>query len=280
MNTELTPSPDKPKNKLMNRRVLLGLAAAAGLEFATSRASYAKQSEESALDDIQDPFEDATPDGQHDSSGTATPEQDPSAPSPLGTAETFRSIAHEEDDEALLQAFQISKEEAGTPSDFAQALAGRLEDWITAGCTPSEAADFSDEPLGDYQAYVDDTYSVVAATALGGDAAMMETDGDIRKSELYRQVTDLKNRVLEQYIETIRSGKAADMAVTMEALSEEMTAQDAHNHLFYLTVNLEYSSTQDEAEPVVMQASLNLELHVAGPNYQLILVDGEFEPSE
>ena len=280
MNNQPSFSPDKLTNKPISRRVLLGLVAAAGLEFATSQALHAKQPEEPALDDIQDPFEGATPDGQYDTLDTPTPEQDPSAPSPLGSAETFRAIAHEGGDEALLQAFQISKEEAGTPSDFAKALAGRLEDWITAGCTPSEAADFTGEPLSDYQAYVDDMYGVVAATALGGDAAMTETDGDIRKSELYRQVTDLKNKVLEQYMETIRSGEAADMAVTMEALSEEMTAQDAHNHLFYMTVNLEYSNTRDEADPVVMQASFNLELHVAGPNYQLILVDGEFEPTE
>ena len=257
MNTYPETTPEKSHQ--LNRRLLLkGLAAATGIAVAlgSERDARVHASEESP----------------------ATPEQEQPVSQSLGNAEKFYRIASEGTPDELLQAFQITKNEAATPDDFARELAERIQDWVTAGCTPTELSQF--ESPEEFQAYANETYGMVAATALGGDAAMEETNGDIASSELYKQITDLKNQVLARYKEMMLDGGTIHAGVTMEALHQEMTDQIAEKHLFRMTVDLRYSSDIDTDEPFIMEASLDLALHMSGPNYQLRLLGGQFLPVE
>lgn len=151
-------------------------------------------------------------------------------------------------------------------------FANKVQDWVTAGCTRTEANGFSTSE--DYQAFVNETYGTAAAEGLGGDYAMQQTNGEITTSDLYQQITELKNQVTAKYMEMIHSGDTVNLDVSVENLSERITGQNAGEYIFIMDIELEFTAADIDPQ----KATLNLELHVAGENYEIILVDGSFSP--
>ena len=218
-----------------------------------------------------EPFPELTPVDYVDPEQTTEAETSYAESKPLGNAEFLRKIAEDEGEAKLAEFFQITKEEAPTPSAFALVLSERIRDWISGGCTPEEAGQYTPESIADYVAEMGDKYGVAAATGLGKPAP----DGDIRHTALFQKINTLHAQVLTYYMNLIHEGAADTAVIIDELLSHEMTGQDPYNNLFEMAVELQYTITSDDAEPLVMSGMLNLDMHTASPTYELILDDNQ-----
>lgn len=195
--------------------------------------------------------------------------------SPLGDAEALRQLAENEGEQALIDSFRISKEQAGTPSAFAETFARQVGRWITAGCTPEELAGHTAETLTDYQAEMRDKYGVAAATGLGGEAGLASSqDGTVQSTALFESISALHDQVLEHYMNIARSGYRGPTSFMAEVASPpQMGTPDPYNHRYPLQMELRFAVTNEEVEPIVSAGEFNVVLYTSGQNYEIELND-------
>jgi len=273
-----TNSVDSEPRDSMSRRRLLKALAGAGLAsvgvFSLNKLRV--EDEDNSIEQTpKGPFELET--SVPSTEVSLTPELDNSEPLALGNAESLQAIAETETEEALVLAFQITKEEAPTPSALGALVATRVQDWVTAGCTPEKASQHTPETLTDYQDEMSEIFGTAAASGLGGEAGLKSSpDANIRSTALFQKINIVHGQVLEHYLKMTRSGAANSAKVAVEVLNQPegaMYQSNASESLFHMVYDLRITITSDQTEPFIIEGSLNIALHTKKPVYELVLDD-------
>lgn len=182
-----------------------------------------------------------------------------------GDAEDIHRLIDDGEYEALFHSFEITTEDAPTPSAFAELLSHRILRAMTAGCTPEEAAQFTLENLEAYHASTE-AICLMAARALSGDTT--SEDDRVRETGLFRFIRDANSQMQKAYLRF--GGRETESPEIVPYADQEMLAEDGANRRFSIKVDLGYE-LEENAVPFTAKGSFNFNLHVPDDKYRVAL---------
>lgn len=185
----------------------------------------------------------------------------------LDVAEHVQYIAEHDGKEGLEEFFGISKEQFGTPSLFAEEFAKRAEAWMLVDCT-SKSNTLSNTG--------EDLVDTAAITALAGENAVDQADGDLNQLRLFTVMTEARSKVREYYLNNIVYDDESP-TTDVQVVGAEIAGQDAANNLFDLAITFKCVIEGKKSGVLTIEAPLTLRLDInrTFPNYHITQTSGD-----
>lgn len=183
-------------------------------------------------------------------------------------AEMLKSTYETDGLEGLIHYFRIKKVDFPTESALGEALTKRLRTWLFADClVGSEAFSDSSEVEGG------DVIGFAAITALGGEVAVSEANGDLNQIPLYKAVTDAR-KVVKSYYEDAMRHESEFPTITTQLIENEMTSQDPYNNRFGRSNIMSYAIENSDASRLTVNADLDIMLDTSSEAFEFSLTSG------
>lgn len=217
----------------------------------------------------EDRFEDATPD--HSGTPVEQSEQfDGPLPTSLGNSEQLRDMTENEPIKVQIDYYQITTDEAPTPSAVAAQTTEGIGDWIQSGCNPNDIARHLADggTLEEYKAEMASKYGVVAAAGLSGretlDITNEITVEAIKQSPLFRVIDALHGTVLEWYMNAARDGVTDALSLDV-ALESHAVTSESHGMYYTMDVGIKATLSNGDETPLVQNGKLGLGMRLTKP---------------